>query len=144
MLGSATRTPSITILWRRAAPKEHMKQQSAVAFAATQFFRSFRDDPVRWILFAIAFVILLSCGPSITKAPPPESYAWPETVRGWDACLDRFHCPRWAPYVHGEDPQVGEIWWLVSVSGRACEIPPDAAYRLGSPFTCRWRARRGV
>ena len=87
---------------------------------------------------------LAACGPTITKAPPPVPNTWPEIVQDWDGCLDRFHCPRWAPYAHGADPQVGQIWWLVSTSGHACEIPADAPYRLREPFTCAWRTRRGI
>lgn len=94
----------------------------------------------RAFLFA---ALIAGCGPAITRAAAPEPFSWAERVRGWDACLDRFHCPNWRVFAHADDPQVGQIWWLISTSGHACEIPADAGYRLGELFTCRWRTPRG-
>lgn len=89
----------------------------------------------------LALVLLVACGPAITKADPPG--VWSEIVADMDYCPSRAHCPRWLPFAHlGEDGSIGDIYWLVSTSGHACEIPGNAAYVLDRPWSCRWRPRR--
>ena len=80
-----------------------------------------------------------------TPLPYRTAPGWDEPIASWDGCSDRArNCPRWAPYQRISDDQWGQIYWLVSSVGNACEVSPATftLARTGERFTCQWRRPR--
>jgi len=88
--------------------------------------------------------LLTACASALQRRDdgPPT---WEESIAGWYACPDRMrYCSGWGPFQRIEDPQWGDIWWVVSMNGNGCEVLakvfPD--FRRGQRYTCAWRQPR--
>lgn len=59
-------------------------------------------------------------------------------------CTNSRECRTWRPYVRLGDMD-GPIWFLVSISGMACEVDGMIASKIrrrSEPWLCAWRTAR--